>query len=389
MTRTAIPILLAVCLDLLGFGLVIPLLTFYAEDHGASPMQVTGLMASYSLAQFLFAPAWGRLSDRIGRRPVLLWSIGATAVCLAGFAMADSLLWLYVFRIAHGAATANIGTAQAALADVTAPEHRARAMGLIGAAFGLGFTAGPAMGGALSVYGLTVPIWTAAGLSFINFVLAVVLLKETRVPSVSNHTTRSIDPRALVRVLLHPTVGLYVAVTCLLTTSFALMESTFTLYAENIWALGPQSVGWLFGVAGLTTIVVQGGLLRRLVPRVGEHRLVAVGLIVLACGLVLLPRVSPGPALWAVFSLMAAGQGFASPSLTALISKGAGDEQGFVLGTNQSFAALGRVLGPTLGGWLYATRNPAAPFHAAVLVLAVATVATLVANSRANFRAAG
>jgi MFS family permease len=360
-----------VFLDLLGFGLVIPLLTFYAEAHGAKPMAVTGLMAVYSGMQFLCAPAWGRLSDRIGRRPVLLWSIGATAVCLAGFALAPSLPFLFLFRALHGAATANIGTAQAALADLTAPEHRARAMGLIGAAFGLGFTAGPALGGLLAQYGLSVPIWVAAALSALNFALAAAWLGETRPPA-SRPSERSITPSAVLAVLRRPVVGPFVAVTGLLTMSFALMESTFTLFAERAFGLGPTDVGWLFGAAGLTTIVVQGGLVRRLVPRFGERRLVPVGLVVLASALLVLPYAVPGPALWTVFAGMSLGQGLASPSLAALISREAGDEQGFVLGVNQSMAALGRVLGPALGGALFDPVGPTSPFLAAAGLLWVA-----------------
>lgn len=372
MPRTAVPILFAVFLDLLGFGLVIPLMTFYAEDHGASPFEVTGLMAVYSAMQFLFAPFWGRLSDRVGRRPVLLWSIGATAVCLAGFALAPTLPLLFVCRAAHGAATANIGTAQAALADITPPGERARAMGLIGAAFGLGFTAGPAVGGLLAHYGLTTPIWVAAGLSGLNFALAVAWLPETRVPAAAGSHGRTLDPVAWARVLGHPVVGRWVAVTGLLTMSFALMESTFTLFAERAWGLGPTDVGWLFGAAGLTTIVVQGGLVRRWAPRFGERRLVPVGLLVLALGMVLLPYATPGPLVWGLFATMAAGQGLASPSLAALVSREAGDAQGLVLGVNQSMAALGRVLGPTIGGLLFVSPGPAWPFFSAAGLLGVA-----------------
>jgi len=178
--KLLIPVLGAVVLDLVGFGIVIPLLTFYAEEYGAGPVAVTLLMAVYSLAQFLMAPVWGALSDRFGRRPIMLFSIGMATICLAGFAWAESLVMLFVFRTLHGAAAANISTAQACVADVTTPENRAKGMGLIGAAFGFGFTVGPFLGGELSVHGLAAPIWFAAALSALNFVAAVVWLKETR-----------------------------------------------------------------------------------------------------------------------------------------------------------------------------------------------------------------
>ena len=188
--KLLVPVLMAVVLDLVGFGIVIPLLTFYAEEYGAGPVAVTLLMAVYSLAQFLMAPVWGALSDKYGRRPIMLFSIGMAAVCLAGFAWAESLVMLFVFRTLHGAAAANISTAQACVADVTTPENRAKGMGLIGAAFGFGFTVGPFIGGELSVHGLAAPIWFAAGLAALNFVLA---LAWPRRPQARHCSTRTLD----------------------------------------------------------------------------------------------------------------------------------------------------------------------------------------------------
>ena len=200
-------------MDLVGFGIVIPLLTFYAEDYGASPVEVTLLMAVYSFAQFFFAPIWGRLSDRIGRRPVLLASIGASAVFLAGFAAADTLWVLFVCRTLHGACAANISTAQAVIADITPPDKRAIGMGLIGAAFGVGFTVGPFIGGETAHLGHSVPIWIAAGLSALNFIIALVMLNETKTAT-SNSRPRPISPQAFIKVAKHPVVGLCVWAVC-------------------------------------------------------------------------------------------------------------------------------------------------------------------------------
>lgn len=372
MIRPLLPVLLAVFLDLVGFGIVIPLLTFYAETFEASALQVTLLMACYSLAQFLFAPVWGVLSDRFGRRPIMLFSIGATALGLAGFASATSLWQLFLFRTLHGMATANISTAQACVADLTPPDKRAMGMGLIGAAFGVGFTVGPLIGGELSVFGYAAPIWAAAGLSALNFVLALVLLPETRPaePTGTPFRRRSVRPGAFIEVLRHPVVGLCVALTFVLTSAFGMMESTFTLFAEHERSLSASQVGRMFGVAGVVMIIVQGGLIGRLVKRYGEAALLLGGLVLLAIGLALLPLAPPTVPMVAVFCLMAVGQGISNPSLQALISRGTpAHEQGFVLGANQSLSALARVVGPAAGGAIYTTIGPGAPFYAGALVV--------------------
>lgn len=382
MPRLLLPVLLTVFLDLVGFGIVIPLLPYYAETYGASPWQVTLLMAVYSLSQFLLAPVWGNLSDRHGRRPVLLASIAATALFLTGFALSESLVLLFVFRALHGAAAANISTAQAIVADVTPPEKRAMGMGLIGAAFGVGFTVGPWLGGELAPYGYEVPILLAAGLSAVNFVLAFFMLPETRKEG-GKHRERTINPGDFLRVVRHPVVGMGVVLTFVLTLAFAMMESTFTLFAEHVRHLGPQEVGRMFGIAGVVTIIIQGGLIGRLAKRYGEARLIPIGLVVLALGLALLPS---GPPFWpmvGVFAIIAVGQGITGPSLQSLISQATDeDEQGFVLGTNQSMSALARALGPTIGGAVYTFWSPPAPFYLSSGILLLSVSLALVATRR-------
>lgn len=377
-------ILLTVVLDLVGFGLVIPLMTFYAESFSATPLQVALLMSAYSLAQFLFAPVWGQVSDRVGRRPVLLVSIGLTALMLAAFASATELWMLFVFRALHGAATANIATAQAAMADVTPPADRAKAMGLIGAAFGFGFTAGPFLGGELSQYGLTTPIWVAAGLSAFNFLLALVLFPETRREG-AHSERRPISPAALARALSHPALGLCILLVFVQVMAFAMMESTFTLFAEHRHGLTPASVGRMFGLIGVVGIVVQGGLIRPLIKAFGERPLVPAGLVILAISLVLLAVVPTGAPLMATMALIALGQGVSSPSLNGLISRAASaDEQGAVLGSAQSMSALARVVGPALGGLLFSGVGEPAPFFAAAALLLGAAVLAFPATARAT-----
>ena len=381
--RAMATILLTVVLDLVGFGLVIPLLPFYVEGFGATPEQVTQLMAGFSLAQFVFAPIWGQLSDRIGRRPVLVASIGLTAVFLALFASAGSLGMLLAFRVLHGVATANISTAQACMADLTTAENRAMGMGLIGAAFGVGFSLGPWIGGELAVYGLSTPIWVAAALSALNFVLTWFLLPETRKPGASAAHARSINPAAFVRVAQHPIVGPAVILTFVMTAAFALMESTFGLFAADSYGLGPAALGRMFGVAGLTGIIVQGGLIRPLAKRFGEAPLVMVGIALLAVGLFLLPLSPPPYWMGATFIVISLGQSLTTPNLYALISRSASaDEQGFVLGTNQSMGSLARATGPALGGLLYTGVSHASPYQASAAVLVGGFVLARVALGR-------
>lgn len=378
-------VFLTVVLDLVGFGIVIPLLTFYAESFSATPMQVTLLMACYSLAQFVAAPLWGQLSDRIGRRPVLLWSIALTAVMLAAFAGANALWMLFLFRTLHGAMAANISTAQACMADLTTPENRAKGMGLIGAGFGIGFTLGPFLGGELARFGLSTPIWLAAALSAVNFLLALRYLPETRHPG-SVSSARPIAPAALIGTLRLPVVGALVLVSFVQVFSFALMESTFTLFAERAHGMGPMDVGRMFGLVGVLGIVVQGGLIGRLVKRYGERMLVPVGLALLALGVSLLPVAPDGLAMMATFAVLAIGQGLSTPSLNALISRTADPgEQGRVLGSAQSMGALARAVGPALGGALFSSVSMGAPFWFAggllVLGLALALPATAKAGA--------
>ncbi len=387
--RPLLVVFLTVVLDLVGFGIVIPLMTFYAESFNATGVQVTLLMACYSFAQFFAAPLWGQLSDRVGRRPVMLVSIALTAVMLACFASATSLTLLFVFRTLHGVMTANISTAQACVADLTTRENRARGMGMIGAAFGIGFTIGPFIGGELSQVSLTAPLWLAAGLSALNFFLALAFLPETRHAG-SSVAHRPINPTALLEAVRNPKLGLCILLVFVQVFAFALMESTFTLFAEHEHGLRPQDVGRLFGLVGIIGIVVQGGLIGRIVQRFGEGPLVPVGLGLLSVAILCLPLVPLGAALMTVFGVIAVGQGLANPSLQAIISKGASaEEQGSVLGSAQSMSALARATGPALGGLLFDKVGHGTPFYAAGALLALGVGLAFPAVRRATAGALG
>ncbi|MSP54228.1 MAG: MFS transporter [Myxococcales bacterium] len=397
---------LTVVLDLVGFGIVIPLQTFFALQFKATPLQITMLMTCYSLAQFVAAPIWGQLSDRFGRRPMLLASIAMTSVMLAGFASSTSLAMLFVFRTLHGIMTANIPIAQACVADLTTRENRAKGMGMIGAAFGIGFTLGPFIGGEFATDAdgaptLSTPIWIAAGLSVLNFALATLFLPETRParsPAGDNSTAagapagphRSIALTAMVDALRHPVVGLCVLLTFVQVFAFSMMESCFTLFAHDVHGLEPKDVGRMFGMVGVVSIVVQGGLIGRLVKRYGERPLVPIGLSLVGVGTALLPSAPIGAPLFIAFGVMGLGQSLVNPSLSALISKSAGvDEQGRTLGAAQSMSALARAFGPAFGGFLYGAAGSGMPFYFSGLLLLSGVALAIPATARASRTAAG
>ena len=381
-------IFMTVLLDLVGFGIVIPLLPFYAleDQFAASPLEIGFLMASYSLAQFLFAPLWGSLSDRHGRRPILLMSIGLGAIMLAGFAASTSLWMLFLFRSLHGVFAANISTAQAYIADITTPENRAKGMGMIGAALGLGFTLGPWIGGELSVHGHAAPIWLACGLSVLNFILAFFLLPESRdLKAASNRRPRPIHPASFMQVFRHPAVGACILLTFVMTFAFSMMEASFALFGEAVNGLDAQAIGRLMGVIGIVMILVQGGLIGRLTRRFGEGALVRVGLPGVGACIATLAFVGPRgdhlvlSPLGGICALLAFFYAIAQPSLYAIIStRSSGDDQGFVMGTNQSLSALARATAPAFGLLLFDRVSVISTFICAAVLL---FVASLMANT--------
>jgi MFS family permease len=359
--------------------MVIPVMALYAEKLGAPEDQIGWLMTGYSLMQFVFTPVWGRLSDHFGRRPLLLVSIGMTAVGFLGYALAPNFGWLVASRVFAGAATANIAIAQAYIADVTPPEGRAKGMGLIGAAFGLGFVLGPAMGGFFSTISLSAPGYAAALLAAANGVAAFFVLPEPKERTVG---TRRAHLPALWEELRRPGIRRLVLVFFLSVLAFSAMEATFALIAAHRYALGAQHVFVVFGFIGVVVVVVQGGLIGPLTRRYGEKALLVAGLLLQAVGLVAIvyaaplgaplvalvggwirgvPSLSPewlvrfGAAPYAsgLLGLLVAcvplsvGSGLSSPAISSLLSRSARDEdQGGTLGIGQSAAALGRIAGP-------------------------------------------
>lgn len=385
-------IFLTIFLDLLGFGLVLPFLAAEARStFHVSAFTGTLLSAVYSAMQFLFIPVWGRLSDRVGRRPVLVWSVLATALGMAGLGFSlvfgGSIVWLFVARIFSGIATANLGTASAYIADVTGPEDRAKGMGVIGIGFGLGFILGPSMGGPLAEITIlgrngAVPCFVAAGLSVINFVWVVFglpesLPKEHRAPSKRKLTP--IDVVAFREALALPGVGTAVLVNFVLIFAFTGMEQTFRFFNEDSFSMGARDTGYLLAMIGIMAAVVQGGM-RKLSARFTEAKLIRAGSLLQAfafAGFCAAPTLGRW-FLYVAGMVLAIGNGLTQPNTSAYVSKRASvQNQGAMLGVSQSFASLARVFGPATGGLLYTTLGPLAPYFASTAFMSVAFLLAL------------
>lgn len=368
---------LIVFIDLVGFGLVIPLLPFYAERYGATPEEVTILVAVYSLVSMVTAPVWGRLSDRVGRRPVLMASMIAAACAYTWLGFASALWMLYAARALAGACAGNIAAAQAYIADVTTPENRARGMGMIGAAFGLGFIIGPALGGGvagnnLATADLRTPGLIAAGLSMLAFLGVVAVLRESLKPEARANAARS-RVAAIREALTRPELSRLLLVLFLVILAFAGMEATFALWAMRQFAWGPAKVGYIFTYVGLLSAIMQGGLIGRLTSRFGEERLMQGGLALIAVGLFVLPESRALAPLIVSMTFLALGMGAMQPSLNSLISRRAGlERQGEILGVAQSVGSLSRVIGPAVAGVLFAGLGRASPFWWGVLLVVAA-----------------
>ena len=352
-------IFVTVFIDLIGFGIVIPVLPFYVEgtQFHASPRAVGLLFASYSVMQLVFTPILGRMSDRHGRRPVLFFSLLGTSLGFFILGFATTLWMLFAGRIIDGITGGNISTAQAYIADVTTEENRAKGMGLIGAAFGLGFIFGPAIGGILSRWGAHVPFLFAGALSLANATLLYFVLPET---VTADHPARESAATGrwsqLARALKQSRLAFVLAIYFLFVTAFSIMTASFGLFTLYRFGFDAHDTGWIFAFVGVVGAFVQGGLIGRLVKAFGEMPLVIAGALLFTASLVLIPLTGPHTgtaALLGLGALFAMGNGLATPSLTSLASKSAGaGEQGGVLGVTQSVASLSRVVGPLISAAL-------------------------------------
>jgi DHA1 family tetracycline resistance protein-like MFS transporter len=364
-------IFVTVFIDLLGFGIIIPLLPFYAESFGASAFAIGLLGTSFSLMQFLFSPIWGRWSDRIGRKPIILIGLLGSCLSYVTMALATSLTLLFIARIVGGIAGANIPTAQAYIADITTPEDRARGMGLVGAAFGMGFIFGPALGGLLSRVSPETPMWFAAALCFANFVAAWFLLPESRVVNATAKTLGRME--AFRHARGNPTLLLILALYFIVTMAFSAFEATFALFTEARFGYTAASIGLLFTFIGVIIAVIQGVLIARVVKRVGERKIIPIAIAAIAISIGLLPFVWSVPTLLVALGLLAIGMGFNNPSLSSMVSKlSHEDDQGGTLGLASSLSSLGRVVGPAWGGYMYDAFGMTTPYLSAAGLMLVA-----------------
>ena len=374
-------IFVTVFIDLLGFGIIIPLLPFYAESFGASALTVGLLGTSYSLMQFLFSPLWGRWSDRIGRRPIILIGLIGSCLSYSVLALSTSLALIFAARILGGIAGANIPTAQAYIADVTTPENRAKGMGLVGAAFGLGFIFGPAIGGTLSHFGTSVPMWCAAALCLGNFTAAWFLLPESRHATDAPHGPGRLE--AFRRAMLRPKLPLLLALYFVVTAAFASFEATFALYSERRFGFTAATIGYVFAFVGAVLALVQGVIVGRVVKRLGEARLIPIAIAGIATGIGLVAVAGSVPMLLMACGVMALGMGFNNPSLSSMVSRLSDpNDQGGILGLASSLASLGRVVGPAWGGYLYDEFGMTVPYVSASAVLFMAMAVSAVSLSR-------
>jgi MFS transporter, DHA1 family, tetracycline resistance protein len=371
---------MAVLVDMMGFGIVIPVLPFYALDMNATPLQVTVLIASYSAMQMVATPVWGRVSDRRGRRPLIIAGLFASAVSYLIFGLANSLALLLLSRIAAGAAGGTISVAHAYVADTTRAEERAHAMGLIGAASGLGVMIGPAVGGLFSQFSYSAPGYVAAALCAVNAIAAVFLLPESRprATSTSAPTSATASFTAWVRAMTSFPLAVLLGVYFLGITSFTALTALLALYFDRVFDIGAQEMGILFAIAGAVTVVVRGVVLGRLVRRYGEIATARIGIVSLGVAFIAVPLVPSFAWAMAAVPLYALGAGTLFPALATLTSFASDSEsQGSILGGSQFIGGLGRVLGPLWAGFLFQAITIRTPFHVATLLSAAALLLAL------------
>ncbi|MFL6246154.1 MAG: MFS transporter [Thermoanaerobaculia bacterium] len=378
---------LTVFIDLIGFGMVIPFLSFYAREYGASGIAVGAVVGIYSIMQFFFAPVWGRLSDRVGRRPVILISLTASCTGYLLFAFSHSLTILFASRVIAGIGGANIGTAQAYIADSTSPENRAKGMGLIGAAFGLGFILGPPLSAILAEIGThrgmagnLLPGLVAAGLSFTAFLIALSVLAESKPKHVvpRSGVPPQFDARLWREIATHPLLLSLMTALFLTLLAVAGMEISVTLHGRDRFHFRQRDMAYLFLFMGIIVAAIQGGLIGRFVKRVGEHGVIVIGAASFTLGFLLVPSVWRLWLLYVIAFLIAIGQGLCYPALTALLSKIAPEsERGSLLGLATSVGSLARFLGPLLSGFLYDLGGAAGAFYGGGVLMAAALAIAL------------
>ena len=347
MTRPLLIIFLTILVNLIGFGIIIPLLPFYAETFGASPFRIGLLFAVFSLCQLFAAPVLGDWSDKYGRRPILIVSLLGTVVSFVMLALAQSFTMLFLARVVDGLSGGNISTARAYVADVTEPKDRARAYGLIGVAFGMGFILGPALSGVLAKISMTAPIWVAAGITAVATAMAWLWLPET---VHREHAGTGLPFRNFATLMRRPNLRRVLAIDFVYWLAFAVFQTTFALFAARRFNFDAPQTGYFFAAFGVLGAIVQGAMIRPIVNRFGDKSTFIAGLVCGSIGLIA-TAFTHSVALFALSLVpLALGIGFGHPTMSSLVSRAAkGDEQGRVQGAASAVESLGRTIGPVWG----------------------------------------
>ena len=371
-TKRALPILFAVMfLVMVGFGIIIPVLPFYAENIGASPTQLGLLMAVYSFMQLLFAPMWGRISDRIGRKPVIMIGVFGLAVSFFLMGMSSELWMLFAARIIGGfLSSANMPTVMAYVADITTPEDRGKGMGIIGASVGLGFIFGPAIGGIFSKTSLNMPFFIAGASSLLTFFVVGFFLKESLT---EESRSRQNEKRATLLQALREPVSILFMLQLFISLSLSGLEATFAYYAAKRAGLGTVQLGYVFMIMGLAGALVQGGLVGRMTKKFGEGRVIQAGIVVSAIGFGLILLVDSFATAAIFLTVFGIGNGVIRPCVSALLTKTSTSGHGNTTGLLSSFDSLGRIIGPPLGGWLFSI-TIGLPYISGILLSLIAFV---------------
>jgi DHA1 family tetracycline resistance protein-like MFS transporter len=393
--RTATFVLFViVVVNLIGFGIVIPLLPFYGQHYGATPDQVALLLAIYSATQFITSPLWGWASDKYGRRPILIVSLAGTVASYLWLAYAPDLTHLFLSRALAGIMAGSISGAFAYMADITDDTNRSRGMGMIGAAFGLGFIAGPAIGGLLAggdpaTTDYRLPAFAAVAFSGLAFALCIALLKESLPADVRRARSEQTGPRVGYRdTLAMPKVRLILVLTFIATFAFAGLEAVFALWTERTYGWGVMQNGYVFAFLGVISALLQGGLIGRLAKRFGDEGLVRQGFVTLAIGLAAIPFATNLPLLLVALVIATYGFSVCTPALNSLLTIAApAAATGGVIGVGRSASTLARAAGPAFAGYVFTLFGKDWPFFAgAIILVLVLVLSRSLGSARANMK---
>lgn len=370
-------IFLTLFLDLLGVGILIPITPYLVRHFRSDALTIGLLVLVFSAAQFIMTPVLGALSDRYGRRPILLISLFGTAIGHFMFGLAPSLGFMFAARILDGITGGNISAAQAYIADITPPEDRAKSFGLIGAAFGLGFMMGPAIGGLLSTISLQAPAFAAGTLALVTTVLSYFFLPESLPPERRTRTPLTwsvLNPfRAIGSALARANMRLPLLAGFALNFAYSGLQSHFAIYTLTRFGLNERENSWLLTYLGVMITIIQGGLIRRLMPIFGESKLVRGGLVLGTLGFLALIFAPTSGYVYGALTLLSMGSGLAAPALQGLVSQRAsGSEQGVVMGVTQSLGSLSRILGPLAAGLTFDAFAPTAPYWTGAFMMIIA-----------------